>query len=230
MKAKIYIIDDDEKLGKRLKKYLKKFDYKIFAYSHPKDGLEAVQNSLPDLIILDVMMPDMDGFEVLKKIHADEEIPVIMLTARGDVTDKVVGLELGADDYLAKPFDPRELLARIQTVLRRVKKSSDKVSKEIEEFDDLKIDFGKHAASISGEDVSLTHLEFELLKTFVENRGRVLDRNYLLEKLKDSSWKTFDRSIDDLVSRLRKKLQDDPQNPKYIKTIRGTGYMFIKGV
>lgn len=228
MKSKIYVIDDDEKLGKKLRKYLKKFDYQVFAYFHPEKGLEAIKETIPDLIILDVMMPDIDGFEVLRKIRSEYEIPIIMLTARGEVTDKVVGLELGADDYLAKPFEPRELLARIQTVLRRVKNRLQKKNSKVKKFGDLSVNFNKYAATLAGENIDLTHLEFELLSTFIENQGRVLDRNYLMENLKDSSWEFFDRSIDVLVSRLRKKLQDDPQNPKYIKTVRGAGYMFIK--
>ena len=177
-----------------------------------------------DLIILDVMLPDMDGFEVCRQIRKEYSIPIIMLTARGEVTDRIVGLELGADDYLPKPFEPRELVARIQSILRR---GHNQNRSEIRKFGQLTVDFQKHAAAIDGSDIELTSAEFELLSVFIKNAGRVLTRDQLLDHVRGIEWEAFDRSIDVLISRLRQKLRDDPKHPKYIRTMWGTGYIFI---
>jgi len=221
---KILVIDDDEELNQLLTKYLAKFNFEVRTESHPFDGLKAIKRFLPDLIILDVMLPDMEGFDVLKEIRKDYTIPVVMLTARGEVTDRIVGLEIGADDYLPKPFEPRELAARIQTVLRR---GTDSGQSEVKRFGRLTVNFKKHSAEIDGRSVDLTTAEFEILALLVKNEGRVLDRDQLLDHLRGIEWDVFSRSIDVLVSRLRKKLEDDPKRPQFIKTVRGTGYMFI---
>ncbi|MBN2279310.1 MAG: response regulator transcription factor [Candidatus Marinimicrobia bacterium] len=229
MRKTLLVIDDDEKLLIRLKKYLERFDYTVHDQSNPLEGIEFLKTNRIDLIILDVMMPDIDGFEALRKIRKEHgEIPVIMLTARGEVTDRIVGLELGADDYLPKPFEPRELVARIQSILRRSMASPGKKAPDILIINDLKINFNSHKVSAGGEEIILTSLEFQLLKVFMENAGRVLDRNFLLDSLKGMDWETFDRSVDVLISRLRKHINDDPKNPRYIKTVWGTGYIFLK--
>jgi len=221
---KILVIDDDEELNQLLKKYLAKFSYEVRSETHPHDGLKAIKRYQPDLIILDVMLPDMEGFEVLREIRKESAVQVVMLTARGEVTDRIVGLEIGADDYLPKPFEPRELVARIQTVLRR---GVDSGQAEIKRFGRLTVNFKKHSALVDSRPIDLTTAEFEILALFVHNEGRVLDRDQLLDHLRGIEWDVFSRSVDVLVSRLRKKLEADHKNPQFIKTVRGTGYMFI---
>ncbi|MGD9486691.1 MAG: response regulator [Calditrichaceae bacterium] len=224
MKRKILVIDDDQKLNDLLSVYLSKFGYDVKTEAHPFDGLRAIKREQPDLIILDLMLPDMEGFEVCKMIRKEYTIPVIMLTARGDVTDRIVGLELGADDYVPKPFEPRELVARIQTVLRR---SEGHINVATKTTGSLKIDFNKHLVELSGKPLDLTTAEYQILILFVQNSGKVLDRDQILENMRGLEWESYNRSVDVLISRLRQKLQDDPKNPEYIKTVWGAGYMFI---
>ena len=224
MNPKVLIIDDDEELNDLLKAYLEKLSYKVIASVNPVDGIELALNEMPDLIILDVMMPELDGFEVCTLLRKKIDIPIIMLTARGDVTDRIVGLELGADDYLPKPFEPRELDARIKTILRRTRTNE---SKDKLQFGKLIIFPEKYIAELDENQIELSSLEFDVLLLFAKNKGRVMSRDNIMDKLKGSDWSVFDRSIDMLISRLRQKLNDDPQNPKFIKTIRGLGYIFI---
>jgi DNA-binding response OmpR family regulator len=224
MKKKILVIDDDRKLNQLLKDYLAKFDFTVTAYTHPQQGLKALKREKPDLIILDIMLPDMDGFEVCKKIRQDYLVPIIMLTARGEVTDRIVGLELGADDYLPKPFEPRELVARIQSILRR---SRPDVKTGIKRFGPITVDFNKHLVLLNDKPVEITSTEFEILKLFLRRPGMVLTREQILDNLWNIEADAFNRSVDVLVSRLRQKLGDDPKNPQFIKTVWGSGYMFI---
>ncbi len=225
MKEKILIVDDDKKLASLLTGYFSTYGFETFTVSNGDDALTEYQRLSPDIIILDVMLPGKDGFKVLHELRERSTVPVIMLTARGDLSDKVVGLEIGADDYLPKPFEPRELVARIQSVLRRV---SDKHEKEIEEFGDLKIDYKRHEVFINNTLVELTTMEYYLLIMFSRNPGILFDRDAILDKIKGhDEGDTFDRSIDVLISRLRQKLGDDPKKPDYIKTIWGSGYKFI---
>lgn len=224
MYNKILIIDDDEKLNTLLSEYLSGFNFEVITALTPGDGLKNFQSETPDIIILDVMLPGKNGFEVCKEIRKESSIPIIMLTARGDVTDRIVGLELGADDYLPKPFEPRELAARIQTILRRINevKADSKIK-----FDNLLIDLDKQTLFMDEKYIELTTMEFEMLKLFVKNPGRVFSRERLMELLRGIDWETYDRSVDVLISRLRQKLNDNPKQPRYIKTIWGSGYKFI---
>jgi DNA-binding response OmpR family regulator len=224
MKKTILIIDDDRKLNDLLSDYFLKFGFKVAAVTHPEEGLKFLRRESPDIVILDIMLPDMDGFEVCREIRKEYSVPIIMLTARGEVTDRIVGLELGADDYLPKPFEPRELIARIQSVLRR---SSDILKSDILKFGNLVVDFKKHAVLLDGENLNLTATEFELLSVFVNNPGKVLARDHIMDKIRGIEWEAFDRSVDVLISRLRQKLNDDPKIPSFIKTVWGMGYMFI---
>ncbi len=224
MAKTILIIDDDEKLCDLLTDYLGGFGFNIITATHPETGLKMVKEKQPDAIILDVMMPDMDGFEAVKKIRQDYTIPIIMLTARGEVTDRVVGLELGADDYLPKPFEPRELVARIQSILRR---SAPAMQSELRRIGPLEVDFSKYLVKLYKEDINLTTAEFELLSLFINNAGKVMDRDKILDELRGFEWESFNRSVDVLISRLRHKLKDDPHHPRFIKTMWGSGYKFI---
>jgi DNA-binding response OmpR family regulator len=224
MTPTILIIDDDAKLNQLLKEFLKDFGFAVITATRPAKGLKKLQQESPDLVILDIMLPEMDGFEVCRAIRQTSKIPIIMLTARGEVTDKVVGLELGADDYLAKPFEPRELVARIQSVLRRSQKISDHQTLT---FDRLTIDLDKHLALLDGNPVDLTTNEFAALTLLARNAGKVLNRDQILQELRGIDCDAFNRSVDIAVSRLRQKLKDNPRSPEFIKTIWGSGYVFI---
>tara|TARA_Y100000588_G_C14161536_1_gene885049 strand:- start:164 stop:856 length:693 start_codon:yes stop_codon:yes gene_type:complete len=221
----ILIIDDDKEMTDLLNEFLTNHKYKVKINHSPLKALEYLQNSSVDLVLLDIMMPEMDGLNVLRKIREHSEVPVMMLTAKGDVADKVVGLELGADDYLPKPFEPQELIARVQSILRRVKFSNSMV--DIVEFDDLIVDKVKEEVVLDGKVVHLSTSEFEALTLFIDNNNEVLDREFLVENLRGIQWQTFDRSVDVLVSRLRNKLGETPNKTRFLKTIHGVGYKFV---
>ena len=223
--SKILVIDDDEKLSGLIKDFLEPHKYQVICFSQPEKALSKLKSIKAELIILDIMMPDMDGFQCLRKIREQNQTPVIMLTARGEVSDRVVGLELGADDYLPKPFDPRELLARIQSILRRTQSPGQLVEKL--DFKGLHIDKLKQEVLLNNEKITLSTTEYEALLLFAENPARELDREFLVENLRGIRWQSYDRSIDVLVSRLRVKLGDNANEIRYIKTIHGVGYMFI---
>jgi DNA-binding response OmpR family regulator len=224
MESTILIIDDDEKLNRLLTDFLSEFGFKTLTANHPEDGLKKLNQKSPDLVILDVMLPGMDGFEVCKTIRQHSLVPIIMLTARGELMDKVVGLELGADDYLPKPFEPRELVARIHSVLRRTREI-DKTRPQC--FDRLEIDFSRHIVKLDGDIVDLTTNEFAALALLAGNPGKVFNRDEILQELRGIDCDAFNRSVDITMSRLRQKLNDDPKNPTFIKTVWGTGYVFI---
>jgi DNA-binding response OmpR family regulator len=224
--TRVLLIDDDEALGSLLTEYLGRFGLAVTAVAHPAEGLRALKAEAPDIVILDVMLPGMDGFAVCRKVRESSRIPIVMLTARGDVMDRIVGLELGADDYLPKPFEPRELLARIQAVLRRGTVVRDEDSLRVGR---LEVSFATRSARLAGRTLELTTAEFELLALLVRNRGRVLTRERILDETRGVDWEAYDRSIDVLVSRLRQKLGDDARQPAFIRTVRGSGYRFIGG-
>jgi DNA-binding response OmpR family regulator len=225
-RTRVLLIDDDEKLNALLTEYLGRFNFSVRAVAHPSEGLHALRTDAPDIVILDVMLPDMDGFAVCRKVRETSRVPIVMLTARGDVTDRVVGLELGADDYVPKPFEPRELLARMQAVLRRGAGGGgdDRVR-----VGALEVNWTTSSARLNGQAVSLTSGEFELLGLLVRNRGRVLSRDRIMDETRGIDWDAYDRSIDVLISRIRQKLGDDPKHPAYIRTVRGLGYSFVGG-
>ena len=222
---KILIIDDDVQLTELLIEFLGSYKYDIVAKHTPEEGLDYLEKKEANVIILDIMLPGMDGFQVLRQIRKNLSIPVIMLTARGEVTDRIVGLELGADDYLPKPFEPRELLARIQSILRRTHSSAAIV--ENVHFKGLNIDKNKQEVLLDKKPISLSTTEYEALLLFIENSGETLDREFLVENLRGISWQSYDRSVDVLVSRLRGKLGETPNKTRFIKTIHGVGYKFI---
>ncbi len=223
--TKIVIIDDDQELTDLLEEFLSKFKFRLEVFHNPIKALEYLKNNVCDIVLLDIMMPEMDGLQVLRSLREHSEVPVMMVTAKGDVSDKVVGLELGADDYLAKPFEPQELLARIQSILRRVKFSNSLV--DVVEFDDLVVDKIKEEVILDGEVVHLSTSEFEALALFIDNNNEVLDREFLVENLRGIQWQTFDRSVDVLVSRLRNKLGETPNKTRFLKTVHGVGYKFV---
>jgi len=216
------LIDDDVKLGRLLKDFLKKSNINLFTVNNPTESFSSIEECKPDIIILDVMMPKMDGFEVCKNIRKVHSIPIIMLSARGDSEDKIKGLDLGADDYIAKPFQPRELLARIHSLLRRVSDEKKISIKGYFEVDEL-----HREIKMKGELLQLTNKEYELLSLLVFNPGVIYTRDDLLREIKGVEAKLFTRSIDILISRLRNKIEKNTESPEYIKTIWGKGYIFI---
>ncbi len=217
------MIDDDTELCSLMEEFFREQGIDS-AFAHcGSAGIDRLRAGGIDLIILDVMLPGMDGFEILKKIRTDNSIPVIMLTARGEDVDRIIGLELGADDYLPKPFNARELLARIRAVLRRERSSQEGPQRL--EVGDVVMDLGAREVLCASKPVALTTLEFDILEMLMRAAGRVLTRDQIMEKLYDRSVGPFDRSIDLHVSHLRKKLGHEVQR---IKTVRGNGYQFIR--
>jgi DNA-binding response OmpR family regulator len=223
MRPRVLVIDDDAKLTALLGTYLADFGMHTVAAANPADGFRALHAQRPELVILDVMLPGMSGFDVCRTIRRTDSVPIIMLTARGEVADRVVGLELGADDYLPKPFEPRELVARIQSVLRRPRA----VERKVRRFGPLEVDVARRQAALDGAPIELTTNEFEFLRLLTDQPGTVLDRDRILEALRGIEHEAFNRTVDVTVSRLRQKLGDDPKAPRFIRTVWGTGYVFI---
>ncbi len=224
----ILIVDDDKALCNLIKRYLAENGYLALT---AKDGVEMhqqLEKNTPDLIIMDLMLPGEDGLTLAKQIRNKGNMPIIILSARGDEVDRIVGLEVGADDYLPKPFNPRELLARIRSVLRRTQTNQAQDSNNTEEivFGDFRVQPQSRQLFINNEEVVLTSGEFTLLEVFVNNPNRILSRDSLLQLLKGYEHQPYDRSIDVRITRLRRKIEPDPSKPTYIHTIWGEGYMF----
>lgn len=224
MKAKILVIDDDRKLTRLLGEYLERFDWQVLAAHHPDEGLRLLRQHNPDAVVLDVMLPDRDGFETCRLLRAESSVPILMLTARGEVHDRILGLTLGADDYLPKPFEPRELAARLQALLRR---RSTPAGETHVRFGPLVIDTQARSALLENQELPLTTAEFDLLSVLAQKPGVVLDRDRLFDRLAGGQPDIDSRSIDVLISRLRQKLRDDPREPRWIRTVRGVGYLFL---
>lgn len=221
------MIEDDESLSAMLKEYLAPMGIDLSAKSTAEAGLVALEDGQYDALILDVMLPDADGFDICRRVRGDSDIPILMLTARGDETDRIVGLELGADDYLPKPFNPRELLARLRAILRRRASSPGRPSSAWR-FGRLEIDRDERAVRMDGEIRPLTAYQFDLLCVLAERAGSVLSRETLMERVRGENLEAFDRSIDVHVSRIRNAIEDDPKHPRRIITVRGAGYVFAR--
>ncbi len=226
--SKILIIDDDARLLKNVETYLKDFGYQIEGALDGMEGLKKIQSFQPDLVILDLMMPELDGLEVCREIRKDNAVPVIMLTARGEESDVVSGLEVGADDYLTKPFSLRELAARVKANLRRTteSKSGLALKEKTLVYGELTIDPSKREIYKKKRKIYLTSTEFNLLWILASQPGIVFSRDKLLEEVRNRELELFDRSIDAHISHLRKKIEDSPKKPRYIVTVWGTGYKF----
>ena len=231
MNAQLLMIEDDARLAEMVGQYLGQSG---FGFSHAGDGtggLARLQEGEPDLVILDLMLPDMDGLEVCRRIRALpgplSRTPVLMLTAKGDPMDRIIGLEIGADDYLPKPFEPRELLARIRAVLRRRSEGAPEPSRSLS-FGSLDIDRDARTVTIGGQPRELTSYQFDLLVALAERAGRVLTRDQIMEAVRGRELEAFDRSIDVHMGRIRAAIESDAKNPKRILTVRGVGYVFAK--
>lgn len=227
MANEVLIIDDDVRLAAMLTEYLAANGYAIARAGTGRAGVDEVRRRSPDAVILDVMLPDIDGFETCRQIRAFSDVPVLMLTAKGDEMDRIVGLELGADDYLPKPFNPRELLARLKAILRRRGGAGGETPRVLR-FGRLEIDPGSRAARIDGVGRAMTSHQFELLLVLAENAGRTLSREQLMDMVKGEEFDSFDRSIDVHVSRIRAAIEDDPKHPRRLITVRGAGYVFAR--
>ena len=228
MAETVLIIDDDARLAAMVGDYLAAAGFAVERRLTGRDGLEAIARRPPDAVVLDLMLPDLDGFEVCRRLRtAGSGVPILMLTARGEETDRIVGLEIGADDYLPKPFNPRELLARLRAILRRSGRGA-ATGADVLRFGRLLIDRGARCVRVDGEARTMTSYQFDLLVAFAENSGRVLNRDRLLDLVKGEEGEAFDRSIDVHVSRIRAAIEDDPKHPRRILTVRGSGYVFAR--
>lgn len=220
---KILIVDDEARLVDVLKAYLERDGYKVIAAYDGKQALAQARREKPDLILLDLMLPEIDGMEVCRTLRKESETPIIMLTARSEEADKLIGLELGADDYVTKPFSPREVVARVRAVLRRAQ-STRQAEVEAVAVGDLVVDQARHEVRRGDEAIALTPTEFDLLWALANNQGRVLSRLQLMEKALGESYEGYERTIDAHIKNLRRKIERDPAHPRYVHTVFGVGY------
>jgi DNA-binding response OmpR family regulator len=228
-KTRLLVIDDDKKLCRLIRDYLEPMGYSVDLAHDGATGLDKAVAGTFDAVILDVMLPAMDGFEVLKNLRRKSDVPVLMLTARGEESDRIVGLEIGADDYLPKTFSTRELLARLRAVTRRSKRAAPAEPDRAEiVIGELRVNLDARVALLRDQPLLLTPVEFDLLSSLVRARGRVKSREQLLEEIRERDYDVFDRSIDVHISTLRRKLGDDPKDPHFIKTVRSAGYMLMQ--
>lgn len=225
MTQQVLLIEDDSRLAGMVKDYLGQSGFDVTIAGSGAEGLALHGQTRFDAVLLDLMLPDMDGLEVCRTLRLHDAVPVLMLTAKGDPMDRIVGLEIGADDYLPKPFEPRELLARLRAVLRRGKLED---NTGLMRFGGLEIDPDAMQARLDGRICALTAHQFKLLEIMARAPGRVLNRDYLMDKLKGENLEAFDRSIDVHVSRIRAEIEEDPKHPRRVITVRGAGYVFAQ--
>jgi DNA-binding response OmpR family regulator len=223
--ARILLIEDDKRLAEMVSNYLVEAGFSVTAAHTGAAGLTLNTREAFDALVLDLMLPDMDGLDVCRKVRAEASTPILMLTARGDAMDRVIGLEMGADDYLPKPFEPRELLARLKAILRRSKGDA---KAEVLRFGRIEIDVGARQVKLDGEERPLTGYQFELLLVLARHAGRVMSRDALMDLVKHERLEAFDRSIDVHISRIRAAIEDDVKKPRRVITVRGAGYVFAK--
>ena len=221
------LVEDAARLARLTAEYLQSHAVIVTVVGDGAKGLDEATRHRFDVVLLDLMLPGMDGLAVCRALRERSDVPILMLTARGEEADRVMGLELGADDYMSKPYSPRELLARIRALLRRARGHAGPSTRAIS-VGDLEVDPSGRRATLAGRELSLTSYEFDLLRALAERAGRVLSREQLLELAKGSAEESFDRSIDVHISRLRQKLEDDPRRPRLLKTVRGAGYLLAK--
>jgi two-component system phosphate regulon response regulator OmpR len=223
---RVLVVDDDPELRKLLSAYLTDVGYAVDLAADGEQMRRAIERAAPDVIVMDLMLPGTDGLALTREVRAASNVPILMLSARGEEIDRVVGLEVGADDYLAKPFSPRELLARLRALLRRSQPAAVAPAPKSLAFGPFRLDPDAHRLLRNGVEVELSTADFELLKVFVERPGRVLSRDVLLDLLKGYERDPFDRTVDNRVARLRRRIEPDPANPVFIRTVRGEGYLF----
>jgi two-component system OmpR family response regulator len=222
MAKRILVVDDEKKIVEIVKAYLEREDFKVSVAYDGKTALDLSRKQPPDLVVLDLMLPEISGWDVCRALRKESDLPIIILTARDETTDKIVGLELGADDYVTKPFDPKELVSRIKAVLRRTEGAFRPQSKL--SVADLSIDIDRRLVYRDQKAIELTQIEFDILKTMAEHPGRVYSRMQLLDKVQGEAYEGYDRTIDSHIKNLRKKIEPDPDRPRYIITVYGVGY------
>lgn len=225
MTQKVLIIEDEERIAHWVKSYFERASFVPFVAYDGKSGLAIARHERPDLIILDLMLPKMDGMDVCRAIRRDSNVPIIMLTARGQEMDKILGLELGADDYVVKPFSPGELVARARALLRRVRGEMKPTA--VLRGGNIELDLDAFACTVNGEPVELSRIQFTLLETLIRNAGRVLSRQKLLDAAFEEAYDGFERTIDTHIRRLRQRVEKDAANPTHIQTVYGVGYKFV---
>ena len=226
MAQSILVVDDEPEILKLVRAYLEGAGYRVVTAKNGREGLLVVRHEKPDLIVLDLGMPEMDGLEFTRRLRQESNTPIIMLTARVEETDRIIGLELGADDYVTKPFSPREIVARVRAVLRRVQ-SEPEIAQTLR-AGDLILNRDEHSVTIAGRPVELTPTEFDLLETLMTSPGRAFSRMELLERVQGEAFAAYERTIDAHIKNLRAKLEPDPAEPRYILTVFGVGYKFSK--
>ncbi len=219
---KILVVDDEPKIVLLARDYLERAGFEVLSAGDGKTAIASIRGSKPDLIVLDLGLPEMDGLDVTRAIRKESNVPIVMLTARGEETDKLVGLELGADDYMTKPFSPKELVARIRAVLRRFEAAA--AGSEIIRTGDLVLDVPRMQATVGGKQVELTPTEFQLLATLAREPGRIFTRAQLLDAVRGTAFESYERAIDAHIKNIRRKIEPDPHEPRYILMIYGVGY------
>jgi DNA-binding response OmpR family regulator len=227
MSQKILVVDDEREIIKLVKAYLEQAGFKVVTAADGQEGLTVFRHERPDLVVLDLSLPRIDGLDVCRTIRRESDTPVIMLTARVEEHDRLIGLELGADDYMIKPFSPREVVARVRAVLRRVRPTPS--TPEIITAAEVTLDLVRHSASVAGKPLDLTPTEFELLRALASEPGRAFSRMELLDVAQGEAYEGYERTIDTHIKNLRVKLEPDPKNPHYILTVYGVGYKFVEG-
>jgi len=227
-KQQILVVDDEPKILNIVKAYLEKDGYRVLTARDGKEGLDVARRESPDLIILDLMLPEMSGWDVCRALRKESRVPIIMATARDEVTDRIVGLEIGADDYITKPFDPKELVARVHAVLRRAQSAAAEPQPKVIVAGDLMINLDLHEVRRNKEVVQLTPSEFSLLSILAQSPGRVYSRLQLLEMIQGDAYEGYERAIDSHIKNLRQKIEPDPRQPRYVQTVFGVGYRFAR--
>ena len=220
----ILVVEDEQKIVQLVRDYLENAGFQVDSAADGQAAVEKTRQTKPDLLVLDLGLPGMDGLDVIRAVRRDSTVPIIVLTARSEESDKLVGLELGADDYITKPFSPKELVARVRTVLRRVENAPD--TREVIRAGDLTLDLARMRLEVAGREVELTHTEFQLLAVLTRQPGRVFTRSQLLDAVQGVAIESYERAIDAHIKNIRKKIEPDPRQPRYISMIYGVGYRF----
>ncbi|MBI3359707.1 MAG: response regulator transcription factor [Chloroflexi bacterium] len=228
MSQKILVVDDEPEIVRLVRAYLERAGFVVVTAGEGRQALAVFRYERPNLVILDLNLPGMDGLDVCREMRRASDVPIIMLTARLEETDRLIGLELGADDYVVKPFSPREIVARARAVLRRAEGTPGRRRPETISAAGITLDVKRRAASVDGQTLDLTAMEFDLLRLLIEHPGQVFSRLQLLDGVQGNAYEGYERTIDVHIKNLRKKLGDDPQNPRFIETVRGVGYRFCR--
>ncbi len=222
MTQTILVVDDEPEIVRLVRSYLEQDGYRVVTAYNGQEALYAARHEKPDLVVLDILMPKMDGLEFTRRVRREQDVPIIMLTARADETDRIVGLEMGADDYVTKPFSPREVVARVRAVLRRAQPEPE--APPILRSGPITLDRSKHSVTVDGEPADLTPTEFDVLKTLMTTPGRVYSRSEILEAVQGVAFEAYERTVDAHIKNLRQKIEPEPSTPQYILTVRGVGY------